>query len=502
MGPAADGTVGSWPVPGSPPWLARPMRTLRLSRASVVALTVLVALATAVPAAPVDARKPLRKIEPRFMTSYRIGRVFTPNTDILSTVGIRGLDDRRGAGGDDVAAAPRIRVHGGRAQAGPQRPLLRGPRHARERLGDLGDRAPQAQPVRLRRLRPRSVALRGPLPHLPQGDPRGRREDPRALPLADRPLVVRLHDAPWRQPLLRVRRALGRQDRGPGQRARPAGGDAQGAAPAVRPPAFADTPVARTKVTIEVPWKARKGAVLPAAIRFRVRWTPIALVEASARGPRRVAAPRWTFATRTEPARPRRPPRPPRPEPARRVARRHRGAGQRRAGAPEDRQARGSGRSPSAWPRRARRPSGSPPAATGPWPRRCATSAASASTPSGTGPRPPSKPGRSRSTRRVMRTAWARRPWGPRSPPIGRGWCGSRADRTGGRRRPPGRRSGARSGATRRWPSSSGAPAAGSRSCPPSGWPAGATTRSSGGSRSRAGSRSARPPSPAASARP
>jgi hypothetical protein len=63
-------------------------------------------------------------------------------------------------------------------------------------------------------------------------------------------------------------------------------------------PSFVDTPIVRSRVTLRVPWTARRGAVLPAAIRFRVRWTPVALVEASAGGPRRAPVTRWKLVSR------------------------------------------------------------------------------------------------------------------------------------------------------------------------------------------------------------
>ena len=170
--------------------------------------------------APVEAREPLKKIEPRRTVPYRVGRTFTPNTDVLSVSGLCGLDDRRGTWPDDAPPEARRRLHAGGAPGGHQCPLLRGPRDARERVGHLRDRSLQAQPLRLQRLRPRPVEAR---PALLEPCPwRGHRGgDPaRVLPDARRPPLVRVHDPPRHQPLLRLGYPLGGQGRGPRQRDR------------------------------------------------------------------------------------------------------------------------------------------------------------------------------------------------------------------------------------------------------------------------------------------
>ena len=275
------------------------MRTLRLSRAAVVALTVLVTLATAVPASPVDARKPLRKIEPRFMTSYRIGRVFTPNTDILSRSGYAAwmIDEALGA----TTSLPRLgsafmeaeRKQGLNARYFVAHAMLESGRgtsaiaRLKHNLFGYGayDRDPWRYAVRFRTYRKGILAVAEKI--------RERYLSPTGrwwygfttLRGVNRYYASDVH---WADKIAVLANQLDRQVVTLKERRLRFGR-----------PAFADTPVARTKVKIEVPWKARKGAVLPAAIRFRVRWTPIALVEASAGGPRRVAAPRWTFATRT-----------------------------------------------------------------------------------------------------------------------------------------------------------------------------------------------------------
>ena len=60
------------------------MRTNLIRR---VALGALALVATLSFVAPVEAREPLKKIEPRRTVPYRVGRTFTPNTDVLSVSG-------------------------------------------------------------------------------------------------------------------------------------------------------------------------------------------------------------------------------------------------------------------------------------------------------------------------------------------------------------------------------------------------------------------------------
>ncbi len=57
-------------------------------------------------------------------------------------------------------------------------------------------------------------------------------------------------------------------------------------------------PVAGSVGSIQVRWSGRPGAVIPAAIGFAVRWTPLAVAESGIRTPR-LRAPAWTTVTRT-----------------------------------------------------------------------------------------------------------------------------------------------------------------------------------------------------------
>jgi Mannosyl-glycoprotein endo-beta-N-acetylglucosaminidase len=56
------------------------------------------------------------------------------------------------------------------------------------------------------------------------------------------------------------------------------------------------------RVSLDVPWTARRGAVLPPRVRFAVRWTPVALVEADAEVPAAVPATGWELVARRSPS--------------------------------------------------------------------------------------------------------------------------------------------------------------------------------------------------------
>jgi hypothetical protein len=53
-------------------------------------------------------------------------------------------------------------------------------------------------------------------------------------------------------------------------------------------------------VSVEIPWRAKPGAQIPAALRFAVRWIPVAVVEASAEVPAEAPGAPWRFAERTD----------------------------------------------------------------------------------------------------------------------------------------------------------------------------------------------------------
>ena len=274
------------------------MHTARPMRAALVALALFVALAAVVPVSSADARSRARKIEPRVMTPYRVGRAFTPNTDILSKSGyaawmideaLRGTPLRHlgsafleaerkeglnaryfvahamlesGWGTSDIARLKHNLFGYGAYDRDPWRYATR---FRTYRLGILA----VAEKIRDRYLSPSGrwwygfTTLRG-----------VNRYYASDVHWADKIAVLANQLDALVVTLKERRLRFGR-------------------------PSFADTPTARSQVSLRVPWTARRGARLPAAIRFRVRWTPVALVEASSGGPRRAPTTRWTFARRT-----------------------------------------------------------------------------------------------------------------------------------------------------------------------------------------------------------
>ena len=67
-----------------------------------------------------------------------------------------------------------------------------------------------------------------------------------------------------------------------------------------RRPVLVDQPVVGAPAALDIPWTADPGAQLPDALRFAVRWTPLAVVEASADVPAAAPSAVWRFARRTE----------------------------------------------------------------------------------------------------------------------------------------------------------------------------------------------------------
>ena len=65
-------------------------------------------------------------------------------------------------------------------------------------------------------------------------------------------------------------------------------------------PVLVDQPVVGAPAALDIPWTANPGAQLPDALRFAVRWTPLAVVEASADVPAAAPSAPWRFARRTE----------------------------------------------------------------------------------------------------------------------------------------------------------------------------------------------------------
>jgi hypothetical protein len=276
------------------------MRTPFLRRVVPLALTLLVALAAVVPVAPADARSPLRKIEPRRTTHYRIGRAVTPDTDILSVSGYAAwmIDEVLGA----TTPLPRLgsafmaaeRREGVNARYFVAHAMLESGwgtsdiARLKHNLFGYGayDRDPWANATRFRNFRQGILSVAKKV-HERYLTPGGRWwYGFTTLRGVNRYYASDVH---WADKIARLANVINGMVVTLKER-RLRFGHAS----------FADTPIARAKVTLRVPWKARPGAVLPRAIRFRVRWTPVALVEASAGTPGRPSAPRWTSVTRKD----------------------------------------------------------------------------------------------------------------------------------------------------------------------------------------------------------
>jgi len=277
------------------------MRTSRSRRVALGALALLTMLAVVAPvAAPVEARSPVRKIEPRRVVPYRVGGAFTPNTDVLSVSGYaawmidealgpttplprlgaaflraereQGINARyfvahamleSGWGGSDIARLKRNLFGFNAYDRNPWRYASRFPSHAK-------GIAVVAAAVKRSYLTPggrwwyRFPTLRA-INRYYASDPHWADKVANLANVLDG-LVVTLRERGLR---------FGR-------------------------PAVADQPVVGARLALDVPWRARPGAVLPPAIRFAARWTPVALVEASPDVPATVATPKWTAVKRTD----------------------------------------------------------------------------------------------------------------------------------------------------------------------------------------------------------
>ncbi len=276
------------------------MRTPLFRRILPAALTLIVALAAVLPVAPAEARSHARKIEPRWMAPYRAGRAMTPNTDILSTSGYAAwmIDEALGA----RTPLPRLGsafLEAERREGINARYLVA---HAMLESGwgtsDIArlkhnlfgynafDRDPWRYAARYRTYEQGILAVAQVIrdQYLTPGGRwwygfttlRGvNRYYASDVHWADK-IAVLANVLDGLVVTLKERRlTFGR-------------------------PSFVDTPIARLPTALDVPWEARPGAVLPAAIRFQVRWTPVALTEASVAGPRQAPKPRWALVSRAD----------------------------------------------------------------------------------------------------------------------------------------------------------------------------------------------------------
>lgn len=273
------------------------MPTHRLRR---VALGALALLTTLTVVAPVEAREPLRKIEPRRTVPYRVGRAFTPNTDVVSVSGYAAwmIDEALGA----TTPLPRLgaafmrveRAQGINARYFVAHAMLESgwgtsdiARYKRNLFGyNAYDRDPWKHARRFA-THARGVATVAEILRRSYLTPGGMRwygfttlrainryyaSDVRwadkvaVLANVIDELVVTLRER-------RVRFHL---------------------------PLLASQPVVGAPTALDIPWSANPGAELPAALRFAARWTPIAVVESSPEVAASAPDARWRWARRTD----------------------------------------------------------------------------------------------------------------------------------------------------------------------------------------------------------
>ncbi len=275
------------------------MRTAHLRRAVPAALALLLAVSALVPAGPVEARSPKRKIEPRSMTTYRVGRVVTPNTDVLSTSGyaawmidevLRSTTSLPKLGSAFVEAERREGINArtflahAMLESGWGTSAIARVKHNLFGYGAF-DRNPWRYATRFRTYRQGILAVAKKIRAgylSPDGRFWYRFTTLRAMNR------YYASDVRWADKIAVIANGLDRLVVTLRERGLRFGR-----------PALSGRPIAGGRIALTVPWKARPGAVLPAAIRFAVRWTPVALVEASDAAPGAAPAPAWTLVRRT-----------------------------------------------------------------------------------------------------------------------------------------------------------------------------------------------------------
>lgn len=273
------------------------MRTHLVRR---VALGALALLTTLTVVAPVEARSPIPKIEPRRVVPYREGRAFTPNTDVLSVSGYAAwmIDEVLGpttplpplgaaflrAEREQGINARYFVAHAMLESGWGTSPIARLKRNL------FGYNAYDRDTWRYATRFPshaKGVAAVATILHESYLTPGGRwwyrfttprainryyASDPRwADKVAHLANLIDALVVTLRERWVRFRR-----------------------------PSLAEPPVAGAPVALEIPWRAKPGAQIPAALRFAVRWTPVAVVEASAEVPAPAPGAPWRFAERTD----------------------------------------------------------------------------------------------------------------------------------------------------------------------------------------------------------
>jgi hypothetical protein len=275
------------------------MRTTHLRRAVPAALALVLVLVAAVPTDPVEARSPKRKIEPRSMTTYRVGRPVTPNTDVLSTSGYAAwmIDEVLGV----TTGLPKLgssfldaeRREGINARTFVAHAMLESgwgtsdiARLKRNLFGyGAYDRNPWRYATRFRSYRQGILTVARKIREgylSPDGRYWYRFTTLRAMNR------YYASDVRWADKIAVIANGLDRLVVTLKERGLHFG-----------PLALAGAPTVGAPVSLELPWRAHPGAVLPPAIRFAARWMPVALMEADGGAFVAAPAPAWTLARRT-----------------------------------------------------------------------------------------------------------------------------------------------------------------------------------------------------------
>jgi hypothetical protein len=265
-----------------------------------VALGALALLTTLVVVAPVEARSPVRKIEPRRVVPYRVGGRFTPNTDVLSVSGYAAwmIDEALGLTTPlpplGAAFLRAEREQGINARFFVAHAMLESgwgtspiAQYKRNLFGyNAYDRDPWRYATRFPS-HAKGVAAVSAILRDSYLTPGGRWWYRFTTPRA----INRYYasDPRWADKVATLANEIDRivvtlRERWV----------------IFRRPALAEQPVTGAPAVLEIPWRAKPGAQLPGALRFAVRWTPVAVVETSAEVPPAVPGAEWRFAPRTD----------------------------------------------------------------------------------------------------------------------------------------------------------------------------------------------------------
>ena len=273
------------------------MRTNLIRRVALGALALLITLTVV---APVQGREPLRKLEPRRTVPYRVGRAFTPNTDVLSVSGYAAwmIDETLGL----TTPLPRLgaafmraeRDEGINARYLVAHAMLESgwgtSAIARYKRNLFGYNAYDRDPWKCARRfasHARGVTTVASILRESYLTPGGRRwYGFTTLRGINRYYASDVHWADKVAVLANVVDYLVVTLRERGVR--------------FRRPVLVDRPVAGARAALEIPWTSNPGAELPDALRFAVRWTPVAVVEASAQAPAEAPGAPWRFARRSD----------------------------------------------------------------------------------------------------------------------------------------------------------------------------------------------------------